>query len=492
MIDRLPSYGFLILLAFVALIALFATYHGAGVSPDSVSYLRSTNAMLNGASLLELGTHFPPGVALLWHLSAQLGLEPLVAARAISIFSLLVCFVALRSLMLAAGCANWIVLCALCTLAVSVNWVSNFWMAWSEPPFLALFFLSLNLALQIAGREEGVDTRWQWSLLLLSLAAMLLLRYAAAPLAAAILLFLFLRRWIWSPERLVQYFFAGLLVLAPLLCWLGFSMILAEQSSAREFAFHPPGLQHLNSLALTLTQWGGGLSPLLVAMLTLLLLIWPLCSSHYREKPLVQLVCYCTFCYAGFLIFSITFMDAHTPLDGRILAPILPLLLCQIVVLGSDRHPALSAVPLATLFVFSLPALAGELSQSMVHGRGFNSPVYAELEILREVDKLPPGTPIYSNVYELFYVHLNREAELIPRNYDPRTQRPNALIAEQWSLVLADMRERGAILVWSPIGAYRRYLPTVADMLAFGDLEIDRELEGGVFLRPRQAVDAPD
>ncbi|MEM1155941.1 MAG: hypothetical protein AAGI44_17525, partial [Pseudomonadota bacterium] len=186
------------------------------------------------------------------------------------------------------------------------------------------------------------------------------------------------------------------------------------------------------------------------------------------------------------------FMDAHTPLDGRILAPILPLLLCQIVVLGSDRHPALSVVPLATLFVFSLPALAGELSQSMVHGRGFNRPVYAELEFLREVDKLPPGTPIYSNVYELFYVHLNREAELIPRNYDPRTQRPNALIAEQWSLVLADMREQGAILVWSPIGASRRYLPTVADMVAFGDLEIDRELEGGVFLRPRQAVDAPD
>lgn len=185
---------------------------------------------------------------------------------------------------------------------------------------------------------------------------------------------------------------------------------------------------------------------------------------------------------------SITFFDAHTPLDARILAPLLPLSLLVLCGVAGNRYQSLLAATLLVWVALAVPEMSRAWPAAMHNGIGYNTWGLMGLDVLAVADELPAEAPIYTNIGELFYLHRDRETQQLPLIYHPSTGQANQSVAAQWEAALTAMREYGGVVVWSPLSGYRTYLPTVEDMLAFGDLVVSEERGGGIILRPRRQL----
>jgi hypothetical protein len=481
--ERLQGYAFFAVLFSALLLVWLATAQGPGFSPDSISYLKTTRGLLGGENWTQLGTHFPPGMPILWSFLSLVFPTEFIAARVLCALSLVSLLLALVLILRRYSSSNWLIIGILLLPLATSNFIVHFWLALSEAPLLAMFVWALYCTLRIG---DGDESRRHWLALMVLLASMLLLRYASLPLVGGLLLFLYLggpwRDWHW----LLRVFWVGLLSILPLGLLLIGSLQLGDQSAVRELAFHPPEIAKLQQLSDALQTWSGGLTALIAVPLWIILVVASLLDPQLRKERLVQSVLVLIICYLAFLAVSVSFVDALTPLDGRILAPLFPLGLCLVYAWLVRLPPVVSGLLLFTWLAFSIPELTRSVMIANTQGLGYSAPAYRDLEILRVVEKLPTEVPVYTNAGEIFYLYLDRETGKLPQIYDPVTLTYNNDVAREWEQILTAMNEQGAIVVWSPVNRHRIYLPTVEDMLAFGDLEIDREVSGGVIMRLRR------
>jgi hypothetical protein len=149
--------------------------------------------------------------------------------------------------------------------------------------------------------------------------------------------------------------------------------------------------------------------------------------------------------YFAFLVISLTFVDASTPLDDRILGPIFLAGLCLALYLvwsvaGRIDAPTAMQVAFWTLVVLFLGIGAWRVVQWSSNGHqqglGFSGYTWQRSETLRRAAELPNEIQIYSNAPEAIYLYTQRPALPFPKRVRAATQRVN----EEYDAEIAGIR----------------------------------------------------
>jgi len=332
-------------------------------------------------------------------------------------------------------------------------------MAWSEPLSFLLGYLSL---LVLAGYLQNHKiTFLVVSGLLAGLA--ILTRYAGIAYLAAGFFGLLLMGIGFLKKRLVNgviYVFVGIL---PGIIWFIRNQWVAGTATNREIVYHPIRLAKLMNGVRTLASWlliPDSLSYSLLLVIILFLVLGSLVVFYLLVRrveawtnlsfrglwalipPVFRLIGIYIVVYFGFLVVSISFVDANTPLDDRILSSIFwggsILVFSFLVRLGMAGYRRLSWIILAGVSFFALvyALRAGTFIQDGYQkGIGMNSLVWQQSETIAQVRNLPLHIPIYSNAAEAVYLQTDHTAQRLPRKIERVTSQVNP----EYESILLDM-----------------------------------------------------
>ena len=463
---------FLIVLLMWGLVILaVSTRLGVGTSPDSAVYIGAADNLLKGKGLtVPFGsqldspmTQFPPLYSLLLSLFGLLGLPVLAAARLVNaillvINSLLVYF-ALRTL---TGKKALAPLVGSMLLIVSPSYLLIHQMAWSEPFFLALLLAALLVTVRYL--QDGQTRFLAAAAGLAGLAA--LTRLVGVAYIGAIAIAIVLLGPGSMQRRIGHSILFGMFAVLPLVLWLVRNQLLAGTAVTRSLAFHPVGKEQGLQLLSTLSGWlllPASLPTTVKAAMILLLvvgivtLLWTARSqvtSRWKATLLFPLLALGIVVYSLFLMASISFLDANTPLDERILIPVYVQGLIIATALLSTRfhHPAWlkrSAVIVFAVFVCTASFANFERARTLYWtGGGFNSPALREPLLVEQIARLPFGQWLYSNSPEAIYLQTGRPVLQLPRKFNLMTQTDNPMYASQMKLVQENLEKQGGLIVY--------------------------------------------
>lgn len=507
---RFPLSLSLLLLALIgAGLLLAATRWGVGLSPDSAVYVAAARNYNQGLGLtVPFGSeingplaHHAPFYPLLLGLLARPGPDPLDGARWLQLLLF-------AANILLAGALLWLLhpgrpvwaLAAAFFLLISPALFSLHSMAWTEALFLFLSFAGFAcLALFL---ERG-----NWPLLLLTalcLGLALLTRYAGAALLATAVFALFLypnRPW---RARLIHTLLFGFLAGLPFLLWLLHSR--GSGGTIRTLFFHPIGREQLQQGLNSVVGWFlipdslptvvklGLLAALLLPLGASLFLIYRQRGERPLSHPLLWLLLLFTLIYPAFLLFSISFFDANTPLDDRILSPLhvalLLLLIHAIATLWQTAsRPRWQLAPLLALALLlavgQIRQSAAWLRQGYQQGIGFNSLAWQQSPLIQAIAELDEATLLFANAPEPINIHTGRPVLRLPRKFESVTQQANS----QYAAEMGDLRgwltqEQGAVAYFTTLRIPT--LPTADELISDLDLVVQAETADGRLYRPPQ------
>lgn len=487
--------AYLLFAAFAAVALFVVTPWGLGLTPDSMSYMRAARAIAEHGDFGALPTHWPPLYPLLLAAGSMVFGDAGVGARALQGI-----FLALNILLLAM--LNWRLFdgasrAALVTVLAFVVLLAlqpNIWMVhlllWSEPAFLVLCLANL-LLMERALRDPAP---WRWlAVASLVVGLSVLVRYAGLFLIATNVLAILFLAVPWSlRDRLVKGVFVCVIGVLPLVAWLAFNHLRGAGAEVRSLVYHPLSESHIRQALDTVSGWvslgsGQGWVVMLLVLLVTLLPWFPRLSA--RDLLIaVRLLSIYTLSYVAFIVLSISWADAHTPLDSRILVPIFPsVFLLALNALWSIpwKWPrALGVLLLTSSLLLNLPSSYALWENSIRDGTGFGSRVVQQMPVLDFIRNLPATWSVSTNTPEVFQLYLVQQASMFPRSTNPVTRIENPDYQEEMDL----MATQADLLVYFTVGSYRWYLPSTEELSAIDGITlVYRQSDATIWARSEHA-----
>ena len=478
---------FLIILIALSLIGMLAlwlsTPYGLGLVNDSATYVEGATSLLAGNGYVRVSgggeikpiTHFPPFFSLILAGLGLVGMDLLQGARALItlLFGVDILLVGLSvykiSHSISFACFGALL------LAVSDLHLGVYSFALSEPLFLTLM-LSAYLSL-----SQSIDQpHWGWSALTgLFLSLAYLTRYAGASLFLTVVLVVILLK---PPKTLKRFGIILAGALPPILAWLGYGLVTSGSGSLgnRQLLWHPVALPTLFEALKNLLTWiapndllAAGLflgrtlslvSLLLVPGLAAWLLwaVWhPIKPARKTEKlngsfALVFTQVVHILIYLGFLVVSLTFFDASTPLNDRILSVIY---IPEIILFSSatawfwnklnGRIAVLRWILAAFCLVlafFNVKDGYAAMTQLGREGQGFAHRGISGSPAIQAI-RLMPSTVIYSNKTGAIFLLTGKPSYVAPTPKDPVTGQERSNFSDDLGLMQARVRDGQAVLV---------------------------------------------
>jgi hypothetical protein len=458
------------LIAFIWLFLI--TTRGPGVSPDSTVYVETADNLIAGKGFYASGeplTHYPSLYPLLLAMAKIAIPDTLLAGRWLHafLFAINVMLVATaayiftkqRSLLPIGG--------AIILFLASTPVLITHTMAWSESPFITFSLAGLILlALYIS--------KPRLSLLLISsllLGFAIATRYVGLVLLCPLLFGILILNQKPFREKIHHVILAMVVALTPVGLWLLRNTLVAESATNRQLTPHLVEWRHLADLVNTLSDF---VLPLPVPSwiktihVTFLLLLFAVIlrqfyRAHRSEKRIesgnaafVSLNLVYILSYIAFLLASISFFDAHTPLDSRLLLPVyISLILIAVLVVSSLVSKWQRPISrLSLFFFFSLIVVlngayaireAGSIQQN---GFGYTSQMWQDSAILDSVTSLDSEIKIYSNGVDVIRFLTGRESQRLPYLYFTATLLPNSDYVTQITAICNEVREAKAVIVY--------------------------------------------
>jgi hypothetical protein len=386
--------------------------------------------------------------------------------------------------------------------------------ALSEPLYLflsLLSFLFIDLSL-IDPRPMPQSQPWAGQKTLwLALAGVttglaILTRYSALALLPTFVIALALQQpysatksgnWL-ARLKAIAIYLAG--AIPPVLAWFVRNKLVAGNATNRSFQVHPvtaeniqPGFYNIAQFLLPVETWQralvkSGWLEWLLAALGLVLLFWLatrtrdlLLNSASRPQPLSFTTALYIFAYLGAVLFSMSFFDASTKFQPRILAPLyvaFMLLAANGVNLWRNRPDGNALSTPATdhatrntlqtwlrrqtqttsparLLVLSLAILTLAFSaygslQSLESlkqaGLGYASWKWHDSLVMASLRALPPGMTIYTNTPPAVYLVTGRASRVLPTAVDPVDNLPRGDYEQDMARMRADLLAGKAVL----------------------------------------------
>jgi hypothetical protein len=335
-------------------------------------------------------------------------------------------------------------------------------MAWSEAPFFSCVLgglLALAVWLTTADRRYLIGAS-------IGFGVAIMFRYAGLPLFLPLFVAtLWLSGSAW-PRRVADTVLAGAVAALPLAIWLGHNALGSSHATDRVLAVHIVGADALLQMLGTLcgfffdgasSQWLEGI--IIVAIATALLwAIWrgrrfaPVGDLSWM-LPLLGVVWVVG--YVAFLLISISFADATTPLDERILFPAFGVLaVCLPVALSQvssrlNRPVIWWGVVAAALISTATRSAAAIQTIGDIHrtGEGFVADDWQQSELMAVVRRLPGATQVYSNSQDAIAFVLHRPAAWLPDPLIWESMQPNPQYEQDRSAMCEQVAD-GAVIAF--------------------------------------------
>jgi len=467
-------------------VVLFATSVGVGVTPDSVAYIAAARGLLQG---LGLATPRPEGHASPFVFYAPLfpallaaigsaGVDPLIGARWLNA-ALFAANILLAASIIAADSGSIVAaLCGAALLLISLPLLSAHAMAWSEPSFILLSLL----ALYWLSRYASAAPRRSAAAAGVAVGLAILSRYAGVFLIGVGLIVILAAD---RPRRARIVDGGVFAAISGLLAglWLARNWLVARTLTDHRPALHPIALPQLQRGADAITGWWWlGASPLRVGLAIAAAALGALVaqslapalqsdqpagrrlSTGARSAPVARTAIIFIAAYALFLPISISFVDAATPLDDRILAPALAWALIGGASAAAHRprlRPLLAALAIwfaAAQMLHAVPWIV----DAHRGGQGYATPDWQQSPTLARVRALPPQTRIFSNGDDAIYLLTGRLAERLPEQTHPSTAGASDLYAAELDRLRRRIAESPSVVVYLSRIDWRAYLISAA------------------------------
>lgn len=397
-------------------LALLATWQGPGLSPDSIVYLSTGVNLADGRGLSTLEgdslTVFPPGLPVLAAAAERVGLAPQQALRLLSVgcafMAVLLSHVLLRRLQLRAS----VLAGSTILIAASPALLGLTKMAWTEPPFLVITLLLLEVLGTVW--TTGRITSGQCIRLVVLCWCAFLLRYAGVillPITILVLLLALRPRTARGTIPIIR--FALVAIVVPLI-WI----LRNERTDGTWFGPRVPSsdtlIQVLKRIFATVASWilpfAGfieypGRLMALAGTLILLTIATMTVRSIRRQTGALGSLDLSRFAIGPALIFVLVYSGwlgaaqlraAFDPIGNRLLSPIyVPLVLAVAAAvnefinhkpcrrIGGTRrgHPRLVALSVGFLIAGQIAPAASHVRAGIVDGIGFNSRSWRQSEL---------------------------------------------------------------------------------------------------------------
>jgi hypothetical protein len=439
---------------------------GPGLDPDALAYIGAAEAVVGhgeyripsakwtSADSTEPLAHFPPGYSTALALPIRLGMAPTQAARVVQATAAFVTVSTLVLLVSAAASTLAGILLALSLFAMTSMHEVHVSVL-SEPLFLACMVLVLAAMVWAPDRplRAGIPA-----------AIGVMTRYAGVSLVGATALWALARGGTWK-ARARRATIAVLPALVLQAAWVLRTRAVAGSGEIRRFALYGDLKPTLVQGGATLAAWlipdpGADREPIPYrgmlavaagfALLTLTAIGWwrvaraarraaesrDSASSHERQDArailawrLVTAATLILVCYLGVVALSRVAADPDIPLDDRLLAPALLLLMTVAAVglthwwRGTRLVIARVAVASALLgwWLAAATTTALEAHYALDLGSDFAGEQWRGSEVLAWARTEGAGRTLYSNWPAAVYFHLHRPSRELPRQRDAHT-----------------------------------------------------------------------
>jgi len=471
------AYSVLIFISIAAGLTLwYVTPAGLGLTNDSAAYIGGARSLLAGSgysdlwldSTLEPITHYPPLLSLTLSGIGLTGLDPYRGARVLNIFL----FAANTGLI---GLLGWrMTKSQAAGIFLALIFATNAQLlrihahVLSEPLFLFFSLLSF-LFFDFSLSPPHVSRFTRYALLVTGFLTGLafLTRYSGLALIATFLLSIFLLAPGWRSRFIkIAQFLAG--AIPPIAAWFARNALVAETATNRSFQYHAIELKNLR---VGLYNFADFLSPLEVGRdwlfksrvvtwilvgVGVILLTW-LAYQAYRllrrqaaPQPILFITALYTFGYLGAVLFSMSFFDASTKFQPRILSPLyvswMILLVAALRALTIKDTKVLSVAICLALLGLSTFNFQQTLQELREAGQGYASWKWRDSLVMAELKKLPPEIAIYTNSPPAIYLVTGRASRVIPSTLDPVDNLPRGDYEQNLAQMRADLLAGRAVL----------------------------------------------
>lgn len=481
--NRLPPWQLIALLSlagFGAVALLAVTPKGLGVSTDSVAYIGAARNQAAGLGLgrligdggLKPMTHFPPLYPLILAGLQFAGLPALSGARWVSAFVFAGSAFLVGYLVLHTSRSFPAALIGAALFVASPHMLETHIWAMTEAPYI---FLGLAAMVLLAHYGES-HRRAMLLAAALAVATAYLTRYVGISLLAAAAGFVALQP-AQSHRRSVDLATMLGIGLLPMAVWMMRNVRLAGSATNRTLEFHPPAADTVKDAFVVVWEWlvpyrfpSWGIAAILALTgMLIVFLVWisrprnmrrmpQHILSFLRHDPRSPVVLYLP-AYVLTLMATLLLVDASTPVDQRLAAPLLSLVIVLVAASLPGIWHALSGkgairVVLAlgvALFLLSSLSRRQWLARSIQYDAGgLAAAVWIESGLARMLHALPPDTLLFTDNPEAVYFLSGRGAYGLPSKFDNVTLRDRL----DYSPSLAELQHRlsaegGAVVVFS-------------------------------------------
>ncbi len=486
-------------------ISLFSTSSGLGLESDSYIYSSAAQSLSRGQGYripvspdVSIRTaHFPPLYPAMIAAGSLIIGDLNQAARWLNaVFFGANVSLAAYALFRLTGGSKWVAVCGAVLTAGADGLLLVHAHLWSEPAFL--FFTMTGLLLLAAYLNDPKISRLAAAAG--CIAAAFLTRYIGVLLIGTGWLVIAIEKATPLRQKFVRTLgFLGLSA-APGVLWLIENLRITGSLTNRQFGIHWINSQDLLAGARAVLNWflPDKITDLIQAPVFLLMMLAALAlltvpvvltlrpreaaitSGSYLPslRPLPFWVF--TILYPLFLVVSMSFFDAQTSLDTRILSPALVTGTIALVPPVWRAHqklprPFSGLLRFAVAFYLIAFGLSGwETARTLQSGRdkGYASAYWTESRLIRQIAELPPSTLIYSNAQDVIYLLTGRTSASLPRMLSPNSLEPNpAFEAELTEMAGALRAENGVLVLFDTLANRRYYLPSENELIERLELE---------------------
>lgn len=457
---------------------------GIGVGYDSYFYLTAADNFTIGNGLSRINgdgdfiplVHFPPMYPLIL---AGMGFlvegDTIAAARIIATLLLGVNIVLIGWLVYVTTGSMLASLIGSGFALVSPFLLDVHLMAMSEPIFLTIVLLTLYVLARYVQNGE---------LRTLTICAVLagltfLIRYAgSSTIASGIIVILLFGRFNLSHriKHAIHFLLVSILFTAP---WLIRNWVLTGNLTNRSAVFHLPNIDKLMDGIYVASTWISPTSTpgllatnkiaiarllLVVAAIIFGIIIWVMrlrrtsviSDDVNRGFRFVAISSTFMGIYILLLFVSLTFFDASTQINNRILSPVYVVgIIMGLIVVWQGYSVMSSRIKLLLLLIVPVLLLSQanfdryQLVLKRMHKRGigFTSREWQNSETIDFANRLPSELTMFTNEPFAVYILTGRLTTPIPENFNPVTQEPNSTFDSQMENMMGVFRSGNGALV---------------------------------------------
>lgn len=453
---------------------IVTSQYGVGVSPDSVNYVEIANNFKDGKGIInnkgKLVNHWPPFYSILKGTFSKLtGVEVLNMARYLNAVLIALVFV-LFNLIIKRYQLNTALQASLNLILLFSAPLTIFLMVWSEGLFMFILLTIVYFYL------NWLDTNKTHQLILAGLLSgiMILTRYAGIGFILGILIYTFFLHKDKFSKRFLYCCIYGGISLATFSTWTLYTSLSEQATVSRKFVYHPITLDKIKTFFITLNNWIVPSYSIIayIFLAILFMLLWSnlkakqgLPSINTKAKESMKLIGILIAAYFFLLLVAISFFDAYTPLDNRILSSIFVLILLLLA-------PLLNKISFHQIEQRSVFAILGViLISTSLHniptyqkyyqeGRGYNSKKWIESETIQALKELK-FKKVYSNGPELlrfYFPEKSKNLLALPRWISPFTRKKASEFDKNFNNIKRKV-DKGKAIVIHLDHIKRYYLP---------------------------------